>query len=98
MVTVPAEYPTVSDIEILTSNSLLPITTSLRGPSSAAYPPATASNALVLPAVNMVCVPVPLVCLIRTAPAEVVAVVVSVSSVSSASEIVIHAVTAPPSV
>ena len=71
-VTVPAEYPSVSVIDILTSKSLLPIVTSARGPSSAAYAPADALNEFVLPAVNIVDVPVPLVCLIRIEPAEVV--------------------------
>ncbi len=84
---------------IATSKSLLPIVTSLRGPSSLAHAPAVAdAPATWLPAVNSVAVPVPLVCLIRIVPADVFAFVVSVSLVSSASETVIHAVTSPDSV
>ena len=81
-----------------TSNSLLPIEISLRGPNSAALllaVPSTAPPAL--PAVAMVVEPAELVCLTRINPVPEPAVVVSVSSVSSASETVIHAVTAPDS-
>ena len=95
---VPLAYPIVSEMLSETSNSLLPITTSLRGPNSAARAPAVASYEAVLPAVAIVTEPVELVCLIRIVPAAVVAAVVSVSFVSSASETVIHAVTAPDSV
>ena len=78
-----------------TSKSLLPITTSLRAPNSAAREPAVASTAPepLLPAVANVAEPVLLVCLMRIEPAAVVVVVANVSPVSSASETVIHAVT-----
>ena len=81
-----------------TSNSLAPIEISLRGPNSAALVPAVALTAAMLPAVAIVEEPVELVCLIRIVPAAVVAAVVIVSFVSSASETVIHAVTEPDSV
>ena len=79
------------------SNSLLPIVTSLRGPTSAALDPAVASTEAMLPAVAIVEEPVELVCLTRIVPAAEVEPVVSVSFVSSASETVIHAVTEPDS-
>ena len=83
-------------MEPLTSKSLLPITTSLRGPNSAAAVPAVALYDAIEPAVKILALPVALVCLIRTVPAAVDEPVVIVSFVSSASETVIHAVTAPP--
>ena len=81
-----------------TSYSLLPIDISLRAPNSAGVDAVTASTAPpALPAVAIVVEPAELVCLTRINPVPEPAVVVSVSLVSSASETVIHAVTAPDS-
>ena len=70
IVTDAVAHASVSVIVIPPSNSLLPITISLRGPNSTALVLAVPSTADMLPAVAIVVDPAELVCLTRIVPAS----------------------------